>query len=190
MKILLPNQEQQLCGAIRPREPFGERDRALIELALHTGLRAHGLCNLDVGQVLTQQAQPRQWLELVGKGQHTRTIPLNPKAQQAILDLVDFNRSHGFSIATDAPLLITRDHKRLPTRTLRDRIQRYRERADLDIQPSPHTFRHTMASRLAQVAPLPVVQTVLGHKRLTSTQIYTHTTPEQLTQWMHRLAEN
>ena len=190
MRILLPSQEQRLLSVIRPGEPFGPRDRALITFAIHTGLRSHELCGLDVGHVMTWDGLPRQWVEVVGKGDRVRQVPLNPIARQAVLDLVHFNRSRGFAVAGSSPLLVTRCHRRLPTRSLRDLIQRYRERADLDVRCSPHTFRHTMASRLASCASLPVVQAALGHKRLSSTQVYTHTTPAQLVAGMDHLAES
>ncbi len=188
MRILLPSQEQQLLSVIRPREPFGARDRALITLALHTGLRSHELAALDVGHVMTWDGFPRQWVEVVGKGGHQRQVPLNAAARQAVIDLVHFNRSRGFAVAGESPLLVTRCHRRLPTRSLRALIQRYRERADLDVRCSPHTFRHTFASRLASCAPLPAVQVALGHKRLSSTQVYTHTSPADLAAAVARLA--
>ncbi len=137
---------------------------------------------------MTWDGFPRQWVEVVGKGGRQRQGPLNAAARQAVLDLVHFNRSRGFAVAGESPLLVTRCHRRLPTRSLRDHIQRYRERADLDVRCSPHTFRHTFASRLAGVAPLPVVQVALGHARLSSTQVYTHTTPAQLVAGLERLA--
>ena len=180
MRILLPSQEQRLLSVIRPNEPFGARDRALIVLALHTGLRSHELVALDVGHVMTWDGFPRQWVEVAGKGGHQRQVPLNAAARQAVVDLVHFNRSRGFAVAGESPLLVTRCHRRLPTRSLRDLIQRYRERADLDVRCSPHTFRHSFASRLASCAPLPVVQAALGHKRLSSTQVYAHVTPTQV----------
>ncbi len=190
MRILLSTQEQQLLSAIRPGEPFGLRDRALITLALHTGLRSWELCGLDVGHVLTRDGLPRRWVEVVGKGGRHRQVPLNRIARQAVVDLVHFNRSRGFAVAQESPLLVTRHHARLPTRSLRDRIQRYRERADLDVRCSPHTFRHTAASRLAHCASLPTVSAVFGHKSFRTTQLYTHTTPAQLAAGMERLAES
>ena len=188
MRILLPSQEAQLLSVIRPGEPFGARDRALIRFAIHTGLRSAELCSLNVGDVYTWDGFARQWVEVLGKGGHQRQVPLNSVARQAVVDLVHFNRSRGFAVAGESPLLVTRCHQRLPTRSLRDLIQRYRERADLDVQCSPHTFRHSFASRLAGCAPLPVVQVALGHKRLSSTQVYTHTTPAQLAEGVERLA--
>ena len=180
MRILSPATVDQLLASIPERSPFGARDRALIIFDLHTGLRSHELVALNVGHVLTRDGSPREWLEVIDKGGFHRQVPLNAAARQAILDLVQFNQSRGFSVAPESPLLVTRCHRRLPTRSLRDIIQRHREWADLDVRCSPHTLRHTFASRLAACAPLPVVQVALGHARLSSTQVYTHTTPAQL----------
>jgi len=190
MRILLPAHESQLLSAIRPREPFGARDHALIRFAVHTGLRSCELCSLNVGHVYTRDGFPREWLEVIGKGGRHRQVPLNSAARQAVKDLVAFNRSRGFSVAGESPLLVTRCHKRLPTRSLRDLVQKYRERADLDVRCSPHTFRHSFASRLAACAPLPVVKTALGHARLSSTQVYSHVTPSQLMAGVSRLVES
>lgn len=188
MRMLLPSQEQQLLSVIRPGEPFGLRDKALIVFALHTGLRSQELCGLNVGDVMTWDGFPRQWLEVRGKGGRQRQVPLNSVARQAVVDLVQFNRSRGFAVAGESPLLVTRRHSRLPTRSLRDIMQKYRERADLDTRCSPHSLRHSFASRLASQAGLPVVQATLGHVRLSSTQVYTHTTPAQLAEGVERLA--
>ena len=190
MKNLTQDQAARLLGGIRPREPFGQRDRALILLALHTGLRSMELCGLDVGHVYTGQ-QAREWLDLPGaiaKGGKGRLVPLNSVARQAVVELVEFNRRHGFSVAPGEPLLVTRDHRRLPTRAFRALMQRYRERVQLDVRASPHTLRHTMATRLAEEAGnLRVVQRVLGHSRLNTVEMYTHTTPEEMAQALERL---
>ena len=82
MRILLPSQEQQLLSAIRPGEPFGPRDKALILFAVHTGLRSCELCALNVGDVLTFDGFARQWVEVVGKRGHQRQVPLNAVARQ------------------------------------------------------------------------------------------------------------
>jgi len=189
MRILLPAQEQQLLAVIGLREPFGRRDYSLIRFAVHTGLRSAELCGLNVGDVVTVGGSARQWVDVVGKGGHSRQVPLNSVARQAALDLVAFLRERGFSVAAESPLLVTRCHKRLPTRSLRDLIQKYRERADLDVKCSPHSFRHTFASRLAGCASLPVVQATLGHKKLSSTQVYSHVTPAQLAEGVERLVD-
>jgi site-specific recombinase XerD len=189
MKIAKRDEIEILLAGIRPREPFGARNQALLRLALATGLRSCELCGLDIGDVWMQR--PRSWLvvrSVIAKGGHSRSVPLNSRAQMAISDIIKFNQKHGFSVAPEAPLLVTRQHTRLPTRTLRDLMQRYRERVGLDQQISPHVLRHTVASRLANnQANIRVVQEILGHKRLATTEVYLHTTPEELSEAMELL---
>lgn len=191
MKLLTKAQENQLLGAIRPREPFGVRDRALVILDLHTGLRSCELCGLNVENVAMDEVTPRSWLDLPGriaKGKNNRCVPLNETAQSAILEILRFNKARGFSVAPGAPLLVTREHKRLPTRSLRDLMQRYRERANLDIKASPHTLRHTNASRLASAGVnLRVIQQNLGHIKLETVELYVHATAEEREDAVRRL---
>ena len=78
MRILLPSQEQQLLSVIRPGEPFGPRDRALIVFALHTGLRSHELCSLNVGHVMTWDGFPAsgsRWWGKAGSSARSRSMP-------------------------------------------------------------------------------------------------------------------
>ena len=190
MKLLTQTQEQQILGAIRPKEPFGARDRALLVLDLHTGLRSCELCGLNVEHVATRSGA-RSWLDLpsaIAKGKHSRCVPLNETARAAIDTILRFNADHGFSVAPGAPLLVARDHRRLSTRQLRGLMQRYRERAELDIQASPHTLRHSCASRLASSGVnLRVVQKIMGHARLATVEIYTHATAEEMEEAVSRL---
>ena len=86
MRILTPATVDQLLASIPERSPFGARDKALIVLDLHTGLRSHELVALNVGHVLTRDGSPREWLEVIGKGGYHRQVPLNAAARQAILD--------------------------------------------------------------------------------------------------------
>ena len=190
MKLLTQVQQRQLLGAIRPQEPFGARDRALLVLDLHTGLRSCELCGLNVENVATRSGA-RSWLDLpshIAKGKNNRCVPLNETAQAAILTILRFNAAHGFSVEPGAPLLVARDHRRLSNRQLRGLMQRYRERVDLDIQASPHTLRHSWASRLASLGvSLRVIQKGLGHVRLETVEVYTHTTAEEMEEAVRRL---
>jgi len=183
MKIATRNEMEILLGGIRPREPFGARNQALLRLGLATMLRSCELCGLNVEDVWCQ-GRPRSWLLVrseTAKGGRSPSIPLNARAQMAVADILKFNRCHGFSVEPGAPLLVTRCHKRLPPRDLRALMQKYRERVGLDKAITPHTLRHTGASRLANSqANIRVVQQVLGHKRLSTTEVYLHTTPEEM----------
>ena len=181
MRIIKHDTTRQLLGVISPRSPFGARDHALIRLFTHTGLRVAEMTGLDVGHVFDQA--PRHWLDLpasICKGNRSRRIPLSETARQAIQDLVDFLRMRGFQADAHSPLLQDRRHRRLPIREVQRLVQAYREKAGLDLRVTPHTFRHSWASQLALHNSVRVVQQLLGHRFLASSEVYLHTQPAQL----------
>ena len=180
---LSQNDLRKLMAAI-PAGPFAGRDSAMLTLVLHTGLRVAELSGLDVHNV-SHDGQPRQTLELpaeLAKGSKPRLIPLNQTARAAIFGLLNFNRSRGFSVAPEAPLLQNRFHRRLSIRDIQRLVQSLREAAGLDVKATPHTFRHSYASNLQKHTNLRVVQACLGHSRLNSSQVYLHPTREDLAQ--------
>lgn len=190
MRILSPASTRQLLATIPPRSPFGARDHALIRLFSQTGLRVAEMVGLDVGHVFDQV--PRHWLDLTAascKGKRSRRIPLNPAARQAIQDLVDFLEMRGFQSQPDSPLLQDRRHRRLPIREVQRLVQHHRQLAGLDLRVTPHTFRHSLASQLAQRTSLRVVQQLLGHRFLASTEVYLHNQPAQLVEAVASLPE-
>lgn len=181
MRIIKHDTTRQLLGVISPRSPFGARDHALIRLFTHTGLRVAEMTGLDVGHVFDQA--PRHWLDLpasICKGNRSRRIPLSETARQAIQDLVDFLKMRGFQADGHSPLLQDRRHRRLPIREVQRLVQAYREKAGLDLRVTPHTFRHSWASQLALHNSVRVVQQLLGHRFLASSEVYLHTQPAQL----------
>jgi len=192
MRILEKTANVRLLSAISLRSPFGARDHALIRFDLLTGLRVGELVALDVGHVWRPEGGPRDWLDLPAsacKGQRGRQIPLCLDAQQAVRDLVAFLRLRGFSTAAGAPLLTDRRHRRLAAREVQRAVQRYRERAGLDVRVTPHTLRHTFASRLVDAGVNPrAIQVLLGHECLSSTEVYLHNRPAALVEAVGRLS--
>jgi integrase/recombinase XerC len=186
---LIPNEISQLLKVIPPRSSFGLRDHAMIRLTYHLGLRVGELVGLDVG--LVWAGRPKSWLDLpasISKTSRSRRLPLEAEAQQAVADLVAFLRMRGFSTAPGAPLVTDRQHRRLPTREVQRVMQKYRHMANLEAKATPHSLRHGFATELViQGVPLPTVQQLLGHRRITSTQIYLHTQPAELRQAVSRL---
>jgi site-specific recombinase XerD len=183
MRILEPSATRQLLAAIPPRSPFGARDHAVIRLFAQTGLRVGEMVGLNVGHVYGQA--PFEQVDLpaaICKGHRSRIMPLNPAARQAIQDLVDFLKMRGFQANPDSPLLQDRRHRRLPIREVQRLVQVHRESAGLPVRATPHTFRHSFASHLATCVSLRVVQQLLGHRFLESTEVYLHTQPTQLAQ--------
>ena len=190
MKLVIPPEIRQLLAVIPLRSPFGQRDHAMIRLTYLVGLRVGELVALAVGWVWAN-GQPKSWLELpasVCKTARSRRIPLSAEAQQAVRDLVAFLEARGFSTAPASPLLTDRYHRQLSTREVQRAMQRYRELARLEVKATPHSLRHGFASELVlQGVPVRSVQQLLGHKRLSSTEVYLHSQPEELRQAVSRL---
>lgn len=184
MRILQAQATSQMLATIRPRSPFGARDHALIRLFSQTGLRVGEMVGLDVGHVFCDGAARHQ-VDLPAaacKGHRSRVIPLNEAARQAVHDLVDFLGMRGFQAQHDSPLLQDRRHRRLPVREVQRLVQTHRQAAGLDIRATPHSFRHGFATQLANKVSLRVVQQLLGHRFLASTETYLHNQPGQLAQ--------
>jgi len=162
---------------------YSVEDHALIRLFAQTGLRVSEMVGLNVGHVYDQAARHQLDLPAAAcKGHQSRRIPLNDSARQAVHDLVDFLKMRGFQSLPDSPLLQDRRHRRLPAREVQRLVQVHRQVAGLDIRATPHTFRHSLASYLATRVSLRIVQQILGHRFLASTEVYLHTQPEDMVQ--------
>jgi site-specific recombinase XerD len=197
MRTLSQHNQQQLLESISERSAFGARDQAMIRFAVNTGLRVSELVGLVVAHVCGakpngQGRMVRHTLDLPGtvaKGGRARTIPLNPEARQAVLEILQFNYQRGFSVAPAAPLFPNREHRAMSTRAVRRMLENHCERADLDQAVRPHDLRHSFGSRLVERdVPTRTVQVLMGHVRVSSTQRYLHANADQLAAAVARLA--
>lgn len=172
-----------LLDAIDLATPFGRRDYLLILFLFHTGLRVGECSGLDIDMV-AKGGQPRQYLHLparICKGSRGRVVPLNKVAQACISKLLNFNRCRGLGWGPKDPLFQNRCHGRLSIRSIQQLVAGYREQAGLDIKATPHSLRHVHATELvAGGVPTVHVQKILGHARLSSTEVYVHVRKEQL----------
>lgn len=173
---------RRLLAAVNLRSSFGVRDYLAIITLCHTGMRIGEANRLQVRNI-ADQGRIREEIYLpsnITKTKRARTIPLNPIAQMALRRILAFNQERGFSVEPEAPVFPWKNHGFLPIRESERMVQKLREKAGLTAKLTPHTFRHHFASRLvAAGVDLPTVQNLLGHNRLSSTQIYTHTTEER-----------
>lgn len=157
------------------------RDRLVLELLYGGGLRVSELVALNYGAVDFSEGSAR----VLGKGRKERICPLGAVAMAVLKKFRDdFARSTG---QTD-PVVITKAHQRMPMRTVQLLVKKYLALADLPMDLSPHKLRHSYATHLLNSgADLRVVQELLGHASLTTTQIYTHTSVARLKE-IHRKA--
>ncbi len=168
---------ESLLAAPVVADPLGYRDRAMLEVLYATGLRVSELVSLTLGQVNLNQGVVR----VLGKGNRERLIPLGEEAVRWIKAFVGGARNDILLDRTTDFLFPTRRGDRMTRQAFWHIIKRYALKAGVDRDLSPHTLRHAFATHLLNHgADLRVVQMLLGHSDLSTTQIYTHVARERL----------
>ena len=176
-KTLSEDEVDSLLSAPNVDEPLGHRDRAMLELLYATGLRVSELINLKQSQVNFNQGV----LRIVGKGDRERLIPLGEESQRWLKDFIDGPRMEILLERQTDYLFPTRRGDRMTRQAFWHIIKRYAEKAGVRKKMSPHSLRHAFATHLLnRGADLRVVQLLLGHSDLSTTQIYTHVARERL----------
>ena len=179
-RVLKAPEAAALCDLPPTDDPVGVRDRAIIELLYGSGLRVAELCGLDLGDLDLD----RRMLRVIGKGRKERRIPMTHPAAEATRKYVAEARPEILlrrkeATSTEAVFLNARGN-RLGTRSVRALLAKYANGSGLTAI-SPHTMRHSFATHLLDGgADLRVVQELLGHESLATTQIYTHVSTERL----------
>jgi len=158
---------------------LGARDRAMFETLYSTGMRVSELValNLDDIDFLSEVVHIR------GKGKKERIAPISTSALQIIQRYLEFRnkRAQNYGNFDNKVLFVNKHGKRLSTRSVRRKMDKYLKMVGLDPGISPHTLRHSFATHmLNNGADLRSVQELLGHQSLSTTQIYTHLTTRKL----------
>lgn len=181
-KPLSEDEVESLLAAVVGEDPVSRRDRALLELLYATGARISELCGLSLGDIDLEAGMIR----LYGKGSKERLVPVGSLAREAVhLWLTDGRDS--LSPArwarrgdADAVFLNTRGG-RLGRQAAYAIVVRHGERAGLTSHLSPHVLRHSCATHmLDHGADLRIVQEMLGHASISTTQVYTRVSQERL----------
>jgi len=156
--------------------PQGQRDRALLELLYASGLRVSELVQLNLEQINLDTREIRVW----GKGAKERVVLMGEPAAKALTAYLRRGRPKLLGKKKSSALFVNRYGERLPERRIQRILEKYADRAALGKRVHPHMLRHTFATHLLDGgADLRVVQELLGHADLSSTQIYTHVTKSQ-----------
>jgi integrase/recombinase XerD len=176
-RSLTEEEVESLLSAPVVSDPLGNRDRTMLEVLYATGLRVSELVNLRQGQVNLNQGV----LRILSKGDRQRLIPLGEEAVRA---LKDFNGSARDEILLERQtdyLFPTRRGARMTRQAFWHLIKRYARKAGITKGLSPHTLRHAFAMHLLKHgADLRVIQILLGHSDLSTTQIYKRVAGERL----------
>lgn len=150
--------------------PLGLRDRAMFEVLYACGLRVSELIHLRVDLINLNQG----YLRILGKGNKERLVPMGQMAAEWIEKYLQDSRPHLYQSATDY-LFLTQHGGIMSRQNFWYAIKRYALQAGIQPELSPHTLRHAFATHLLNHgADLRVVQMLLGHSDLSTTQIYTH----------------
>jgi len=164
-------QVRRLLESISPADPQGPRDRAMLELLYSSGLRVSELCaarlenlDLDAG-----------FIRVTGKGTKTRLIPVGAPAAATIRQYLDAGRPPLVRRWTGAEIFLSVRGKKLTPQRIWQLIKQYAARAGLEENVYPHLMRHSFATHLlGGGADLRIIQELLGHADISTTQIYTH----------------
>jgi len=149
------------------------RDKAMLELFYSSGLRLEELVNANLNDIDWQQ----QLLRVTGKGSKQRIVPVGKIALNALREWLAQRPAFTAKLpAEDAKaLFISKQHKRISTRHVRERVQLWARQQGLDQKVHPHMLRHSFASHMLESSQdLRAVQELLGHANLSTTQVYTH----------------
>ncbi len=168
---------QKLLASPRGDEPTALRDRALLEVMYACGLRASETIGLELADIDLRQG----FLRARGKGSKERIVPLGRKAIAAVSVYLRGGRSKLVGEGHEAKLFVNFRGGPLSRQGLYKIVQRHARAAGLDGKLSPHTLRHSFATHLlAGGCDLRAVQEMLGHADISTTQMYTHLSGEQL----------
>ncbi len=156
--------------------PQGQRDRAIMELIYAAGLRVSELAHLDLHHIDTLSREVRVW----GKGNKERMVMMGQLAARALTVYLGDGRRRLLGDKKSAAVFLNRNGGRLTERSVQKLLSRYALQAGLEKKVHPHLLRHSFATHMLDGgADLRVVQELLGHSNLSTTQIYTHVTQSQ-----------
>jgi integrase/recombinase XerC len=176
--FLTAEQVTRLLESPPANQSEGLRDRAILETLYSAGLRVAELVSLNV----SDWDRDANIVRVFGKGRKERIAPIGRHAAKALYRWIDVRKEAADAKATDKDaMFLNRFGKRLTTRSIGRMIEKYLTLTGLDKLTTPHTLRHSFATHLLDGgADLRSVQELLGHKSLTTTQIYTHVSTKRL----------
>ncbi len=178
-KSLTENDVERLLAAPNLELPLGLRDRAMLELLYASGLRVSELVTLSLAQL----SQDMGVVRILGKGSKERLVPVGEIALDWVRRYVKEARTSLLQGRLCHALFVTSRARAMTRQAFWHLIKRYAVQAGIRSTVSPHTLRHAFATHLLNHgADLRVVQLLLGHADISTTQIYTHVARERLKQ--------
>jgi integrase/recombinase XerC len=178
--FLGPEELARLLGSPPADTPLGVRDRAILETLYSAGLRVSELTGLNVDDLDLDDGIAT----VRGKGKRERLALLGPQCLEAVRNWL----RHRETLTRSQPaLFVNQRGTRLTSRSVGRLLEKYLAQAALDPRATPHTLRHSFATHLLDAgADIRSVQELLGHRSLSTTQVYTHVTTGRLRESYHK----
>ncbi|MDD5190951.1 MAG: tyrosine recombinase XerC [Dehalococcoidales bacterium] len=175
-KFLTTDEITRLLNAPDKSKPVGKRDSAILELLYAAGLRVSEITSLNLSQIDIKAREIR----VIGKGQKERVVLMGQPAANAMTHYLQYGRNKMQGSKKTEAVFITSFGKRIIDRRVQKLINTYAKKAGISKRVHPHVLRHTFATHMLDGgADLRVVQELLGHSSLETTQIYTHVSKSQ-----------
>lgn len=178
--FLTEKEVESIFDNIDVSTPAGFRNRLILELLYSTGMRISELCNLNLGNLNLDENE----IIVFGKGAKERLVLVSHKVKALLEEYISKvwpQISKTLDFRENTPLFINKNGFRLQQRSIRRILADVVNDLKMPKKVSPHTFRHSFATRLLENgADLRVVQELLGHSSISNTQIYTHVSTERL----------
>jgi integrase/recombinase XerD len=176
--VLSERQVDALLAAPNRDDKLFRRDRAILEMLYATGTRASEIATLTVEDIHLDD----RYLRCIGKGNKQRIVPFSPRAQQTLQDYLRIERPHLAETDPASPLLfLSRAGRPLSRIDIWKLVKKYAARVGVADKVSPHTMRHSFATHLlSEGADLRVIQELLGHGNIATTQHYTRVDSSRL----------
>jgi len=174
---LSPREVEALLGIVKGDKPIQVRDRAMLELLYASGLRVSEMTELKLEDLHFDNG----YIRCTGKGNKTRVTPVGTQARAAVEKYMREVRPRFAGERCPPHVFLTRRGQKFSRKTVWKLIRTYSRHAGITKKVSPHTMRHSFATHLlANGAPLRMIQEMLGHADIATTQIYTHVDQNRL----------
>jgi len=180
VKFLSLEQLKKLLEAPNIKNKDGLRDRVVLESLFSTGLRIAELTALNRDQFNNIKDKKDLEISIIGKGDYPRTVYFSERALSLLKKYLDTRNDKEKALFINYKARKDAD-RRLTSRSVERAVKKYAVMAGMPVFTTPHTLRHSMATDLlSQGVDLRTIQEFLGHRSITSTQIYTHVTNKRL----------
>ncbi|MCK5059010.1 MAG: site-specific tyrosine recombinase XerD [Candidatus Aminicenantes bacterium] len=176
-KYLSIDKVAELLNLPDETKPFGQRDKAILELMYATGLRISEVIGLKFDNLYLEE----NFLRVVGKGNKERVVPFGEKAEQYIQEYFKNSRPKLLKHKKSDLIFLNRNGERLSRQGLWKIIKGYGRQLGISASLTPHTLRHSFATHLLEKgADLRSIQMMLGHASISTTEIYTYVAKQRM----------